>query len=1405
MPRGRPRIYDSQKERTDARNHRRRKRRKQPQAATAAATHSDPKFQHSFLIYQDNIATVTSAEPDSFTELSIALDDLLVLEQAEDDPPPVGVSSSPVEISAAEESDGPSLDEGSHYLEYEQDLGAVVDSPPVEPPARLTFPAASSQESANTQLLAQKLVEQLLQHQGCSEHVDPGSSSPDSLSLSELIEIDCPDILSQPKIQPYPVNWDHLLPAQARRRLFTGIQSVPERAGSETLSEPSSRETAPTPTRDLPPPIVDLDADTLCPIEPFTVTFDIDSAGGFASSLAVARKGLQWMGVRPPTSNLTHSLHLPPVPVEFFDSDSERWRSKQVPLHHVPHLPLGRMSGFEAVEVYLLFPRLFHPSLQHWVIAEEHWTCWIDQVFMPAIYDTLPAELIQHLVAGAKDAQTRATAASAERTTQGPDRPRVQLLHYHIPPQYLAALWDRVQFYIQQRNQTEFRGSQIIFHAKNVKTHFQDQSWQQMWDRFFTVWNGTLDRSYVLEDYYDLAKEVVPKGRSFPVQYTPQASEQPLTLAWRECCLRQFSRWLHQCAQELEHQESHHPQIAVHSPEREPARRSRRLQQQPPPIQVVIPRQETTEPRSGQGTEGQEAETDDAVHSPIDPDFTASRSQSPNSTSPPKPCWREEYYPLSLTRDMGSLTIEPHSKRTSSLRQHGLFYIQFYNISKEVFAAGSTYPYMNKGLDTLALDAGLVRSWQHIGQAMSHSPHAMLRAYIHTKVRCHTALSSCRNRSYGTREEYRVSGTLLQTIHQIMRVHLSRQDQPSVCPDAILPFFVHPTALFLDWVRWNMNRLCLGFEMVYTLQPHTLVHWEHTRVMMMFLRCLTFTYGGGGHHLQHSTGLWVDRRVRPPAEGSDVERIQEGIGIGETLQLYGFGWFLDKLDYQSMTFRPPHRASMMFNTPTLLSQYYARYRHLVAAHRDYIFFHDIFTQLSQAREDPTRAMTLLDLLVDLCLRSFRQDVFHALEQAHPKQPMSQSGLQAALAGEVPLTTTGFRRVLRRAPLETEFQYVSSMKAKVSDVSVLFTWLWGWAGDGNNGGWPRKGWEKKLYRLLFRQSFEVITQIFGLQQAREWRATLQYRFIRTHWILPYPSKQSFWSRSTAASGRDQQRKLQTWASVHPWVLSYYREHPPAHDGLAAGEINQLPVTGWQRSRNAMELTITLPTIPKDPSVPFTMAHTAAIHAPTANPHLPLPMIRVVQGPIAQGILENDPHSQYLARQLRRLDRDETRDATWLIQHLPSFSEEVASRFREHSRSMRLPFSQETTRVDVKETTGPADPQFLHLKPSPDLKQLEEDSDAENVSSRRRRSHQDQEKWFECEGWIRKHKQKFLRYQQLLREARQRVRPTDAEISQRRFLAQKEDDVRKSQLRQKAILHAMSQVSDMMCEIYKQSRM
>lgn len=90
---------------------------------------------------------------------------------------------------------------------------------------------------------------------------------------------------------------------------------------------------------------------------------------------------------------------------------------------------------------------------------------------MPVIYDTLPSELIQHFTAGAQDMQTRATAALVELTMQGKEAPQVQLLHHFIQLQYLAQLWNQIQFYIMERGHPKFEECHILITAKNLKTN----------------------------------------------------------------------------------------------------------------------------------------------------------------------------------------------------------------------------------------------------------------------------------------------------------------------------------------------------------------------------------------------------------------------------------------------------------------------------------------------------------------------------------------------------------------------------------------------------------------------------------------------------------------------------------------------------------------------------------------------------------------------------------------------------------------------------------------------------------------------------------------------------------------------------------------------------------------------
>ncbi|EER22854.1 hypothetical protein CPC735_001700, partial [Coccidioides posadasii C735 delta SOWgp] len=815
----------------------------------------------------------------------------------------------------------------------------------------------------------------------------------------------------------YPIQWDTILPVHQRQRLYSGISASVEPLAHEEV-----------PPR---PATIDLEGDTMPMPASLHAMIDIDSAGGLASSLAVAREGFQWKANRSLTSNLKSSLHLDPISVQWRDEQTERVRQSQRPVHQIPHLPFGRLVGFPEIEVYILFPRLFSPQRQHHIITEQEYALWTDKVFLPALHHVYSASTLLHLPSSAAHIQLSSTAARAEGRNQTlHEQPRVQEFHFSLQPAGLHHLWEHVQTTIQDPGLQHFQGLMLLLTAKNLKLSTQHATWSSTRDAFFRMWNQAVDGRYLTTSFYDIGKEVVSPWSFLSHQEPTHA---PCTFIWRRCCLDCFCEWLRDspAAQRISSPTSSEPDSSPdnsmemqinndHPVAAVQLRRSRRLRGhvqhrvtseasdsghvQHGSVEPAL-RSEDEDAYQPELSEGGEDEDDEDTsnlgeHSAGGAPVADAQAPDSEHEHPQEGSWRKQFYPLSFLRDLGSMTLEPH--RCSPLRRRGLLYCQFYNTVKEVFAAGQHSPFANENLDTLALDPGLVRTWQHIGKAISHSPLALLRAYIHTKRRCHVAISDCRQRSYGTREEYRVTAAVLQAMDRILR-ESNLADHPTVVPQCPAPFLNYRTDQLLGWLRWNINKLCTGFEMVYSLQPRTVVHWEHTRVMMMFLRCLLCAYGGQGNHLCRSSGLWLDRRVQPPPEGSDTERIQEGLGMASTLELYGYAWFLDKLDWMAMTFKPPHRAHMVFNTPTLQMAYYRQYRQLIKFKSDFVLFHDVFSRMLDVRLDPARSALLLQLLVNLCLRAFRKDVFRSLADCVTQQPLHPARLEDACNGEIPLT------------------------------------------------------------------------------------------------------------------------------------------------------------------------------------------------------------------------------------------------------------------------------------------------------------------------------------------------------------------------------------------------------------------
>lgn len=1120
--------------------------------------------------------------------------------------------------------------------------------------------------------LAQALVDQLLRHHGCGQ--DPSSSeSPrpsHPVTVTELIRRQCPDVLGEVTIAQYPTPWDELCPPAQRRLLYTGL-------GHEL--SPSTPEE---------PPTVDIDGDTVSHGDSLQVCLDIDSAGGIASSLAVAREGLHWRAGRPPISNLQSSLHLNPIAVQWTDVSTGRLRHSKQPIHRIPHLPFGRVAGFSELEMYLIFPRLYEHNRQQWVITLEEFVLWTDRIFLPALHQTYPTATVQHFPSSAAHIQLNATAARREGLTQADSNvPRAQDFHFMLQPESLAGLWDEVQRRTEQEGLSQFQQCRILLTSKNLKLATQRSTWAGTRDVFFHRWNQAVDPAYLEHDFFDVAKEVVP-GR-----------ENQLMLNWRECCLYGFDDWLrqHEAAVDIEPGPS-----SLRSSE--PVRRSQRATARRSHVSSAVVESDDDGHDNASSEGRQPVEGDDDADEEIDDEtdnetrdetgdesgndtgdsvdeaIDSSDGPEEESNPPRKPAssWRQMYYPQSLLRAQGSLTLEPSPR--NPVRKRGLQYCQFYNASKEVLAAGNHYPFQNERLDTLSLDPGMARTWQHVGGAVCHSPLTLLRAYLHTKQRCHTALQGCRTRSYGTREEYRVTGTLLCHLDRLF-TQSGQAESPLPPPTGHLPFSVHTTALMLDWWRWNLNKLCLGFEMTYSLQPRTVVHWEHTRVMMMFLRCLACIFGGQGQHLRRSLGLWIDRRVRRAPDGSDQEQVQEGLALGPHLERYCYAWMADKLDWAAMTFRPPHRAHMVFNTPSLQSAYVERYGRVVETKGDFLLFHDVFDRLHTLRHDPRRSALLLQLLVDLCLQVFRKDVFQTLAGRRTQQPLSPSSLQEACAGTVPLTRRGFRQVFEHGLLDDDLQFVTGPHMRVTHIENLFAWLWGWDGDGCQGDWERVYWEFKPYRVLYRQCFGVIAQLHGLRQAREWRVRVKQTWIRTHWILPYPSPQTFWSRGP-------HQRLQTWVSVHRGLVPYYRDRTPTHSGvISPHEVDDLPVSGWERAGVPGPLDIELPPVPSDLEVWL-----AAIDgSPVATvPEIPLPARGVRVSGLSRSLEKSAPSQRVLRSFMRDRELSESQLHTneeWFSQHLV-----------DHIRAAVVAYQHE-----IKGLQQPANARHWQARPRPRLTQ------------------------------------------------------------------------------------------------------
>ncbi|KAM6506746.1 hypothetical protein FALCPG4_018840 [Fusarium falciforme] len=455
---------------------------------------------------------------------------------------------------------------------------------------------------------------------------------------------------------------------------------------------------------------------------------------------------------------------------------------------------------------------------------------------------------------------------------------------------------------------------------------------------------------------------------------------------------------------------------------------------------------------------------------------------------------KQVFHPFSMLRDTGSLTIE--TGKRSLRRAAGLLYSQFYPSVKEVFAAGNVYPFTNTAIETLALDKKLRKTWELVGGGLSHQPAALIKAYLYTKLRCHYALLGSMQKSFGIREEHRVSEALFYAVDSQMRSRELHDRRLVIPTDDSSPYYSFTTDTLLRWVG----------------------------------------------------GCWRDVRHQPDARQPNGLRRYEGLGFRRTMEMYGYAWFLDKVDWNTLTFRQPHAAYMMFNNPSMQTVYRARYHQVRDVRIDFIRVDKAYQWMLEFSAIPTCLDLVERYLRELCLCAFRKDVFF-----HVKSALKPECMEAALSGVIPLCYDS----VNDAMLEEyqPLQLAHGNRLAVKNIHVLFAWLW----KSTDDHFERQGWSEKPYRMLFQQSFHAVKTARGKAGARKWRQELKRSFIGSHWILPYPHSRGFIRKDK------EEKQFTWWPSAHQGLIRHYaksRKTGTLAHPLPASDIKRHPLDGWQ---------------------------------------------------------------------------------------------------------------------------------------------------------------------------------------------------------------------------------------------------
>ncbi len=265
--------------------------------------------------------------------------------------------------------------------------------------------------------------------------------------------------------------------------------------------------------------------------------------------------------------------------------------------------------------------------------------------------------------------------------------------------------------------------------------------------------------------------------------------------------------------------------------------------------------------------------------------------------------------PSKVTADAG--TIWGGVGVRSAQYAGGLAKFQAYNVIRHLFGVidrSFPAPFPDPNLEALGLTQKLMEKYHNANQDGSGwraNRDRILTAYAATKSRVRNALKAASGKSYGVRKEWRVSWWQWSVFDPPALGFEDRFHQP---------YWVLPTSVVLDYIRWDTNRWLFPVEVMIdgiharVASPALRLEEEqlsNSAIVSCMLRCAGASING--RCLKLKSSLWEYEYQL------NQRTTRRGLNLGTTLRKYGMMWLpADLFVWQPLAFTSDAIESVAF-------------------------------------------------------------------------------------------------------------------------------------------------------------------------------------------------------------------------------------------------------------------------------------------------------------------------------------------------------------------------------------------------------------------------------------------------------------------------------------------------------------